>query len=242
MSQTHDMPMADTVTLAASRGKINDAFASLRSCFSGSSAPVSPAPVEGQTYYNTSDKKTYRYNSSGSWVAVEGALSATAGVILPDGTVAFTGDQSMGSNKLTALASGTASTDAVNKGQVDAQRHMAVVRLGDVSASTDAFVFALGAAATIVDVTLATTAGLTSGASDRWTINVRNLTGSVDLRSSDYDTNSDGDLTADARNALALDQNKAITAGHLLELQIVRNGSIGALTDLVAFVEYTVAV
>lgn len=39
---------------------------------------------------------------------------------LADGTRAFTGDQSMGSNKLTNLAAGTVSTDAVNKGQLDA--------------------------------------------------------------------------------------------------------------------------
>lgn len=38
---------------------------------------------------------------------------------LADGTRAFTGDQSMGSNKLTNLADGTASADAVNKGQLD---------------------------------------------------------------------------------------------------------------------------
>jgi len=38
-----------------------------------------------------------------------------------DGTRAFTGDQSMGSNKLTSLSSPTTSADASNKGYVDAQ-------------------------------------------------------------------------------------------------------------------------
>ena len=41
-------------------------------------------------------------------------------VIIASGANAFTGDQSMGSNKLTNLTAGTASTDAVNKGQLDA--------------------------------------------------------------------------------------------------------------------------
>ena len=36
---------------------------------------------------------------------------------LTDGTRAFSGPQSMGSNKLTSVAAGTADTDAVNKGQ-----------------------------------------------------------------------------------------------------------------------------
>ena len=40
--------------------------------------------------------------------------------ILVDGTRAFTGAQSMGSNKITSLADGTASSDGVNKGQLDA--------------------------------------------------------------------------------------------------------------------------
>lgn len=41
-------------------------------------------------------------------------------VIQADGGQAFTGDQPMGSNKITGLANGTASGDAVNKGQLDA--------------------------------------------------------------------------------------------------------------------------
>lgn len=242
MSQTFAIPMAASDTLSTSRGDLNSALDTLRSTFSGASAPVSPAPVEGQTYYNTSDKKTYRYNSSGSWVAVEGALGATAGVILPDGTVTFTGDQSMGSNKLTSLASGTVSTDAVNKGQVDARREITAVVLGDISATTDAYIFTTGVASTITNVTLATTASLTSNGTDNWDVNVRNLTGAVDLKAADYNTNTDGDFTADARNDLGLDQNLAITAGHLLEIQFIKNGAIGNLTRVVAFVEYTVAV
>jgi hypothetical protein len=39
--------------------------------------------------------------------------------ILSDGTRDFTGDQSMGGNKLILVASGTVSTDAINKGQLD---------------------------------------------------------------------------------------------------------------------------
>ncbi len=43
-------------------------------------------------------------------------------VIQADGGQAFTGDQSMGSNKLTGLADGTAASDAVNLGQLQAQQ------------------------------------------------------------------------------------------------------------------------
>lgn len=44
---------------------------------------------------------------------------AYASLIHADGSVAFTADQSMGSNKITNLANGTADNDAVNKSQLD---------------------------------------------------------------------------------------------------------------------------
>lgn len=47
------------------------------------------------------------------------AAAAPSGYIKADGTVPFTANQSMGSNKLTSLADGTAASDAANKGQLD---------------------------------------------------------------------------------------------------------------------------
>lgn len=50
------------------------------------------------------------------------ASYAPGDVILRAGTVAFTADQSMGSNKLTNVANGTNSGDAVNKSQLDTKQ------------------------------------------------------------------------------------------------------------------------
>lgn len=47
------------------------------------------------------------------------AKAADADVIKKDGSVAFTGPQSMGSSKLTSLANGAGPNDAVNKSQLD---------------------------------------------------------------------------------------------------------------------------
>lgn len=239
MSQTFNVPMAGSVTLASSRGILNDALEALRSSFSGASAPTSPAPVAGQVYLNTSDSFVYIYTGS-AWVKLAGPLGATAGTVLANGSVAFTAPQSMGSQKLTNLASGTATSDAINKGQVDAQRSVLAVRIGTISATLDAFVFAMGANAVISDVAILTTASLTSSGTDRWTVQLRNLTAAANLLSAAYDTDVDGDFTADARNALTPDQNLAITAGHVLEVQFTKFGSIGNLTDVVVLVEYTV--
>lgn len=60
------------------------------------------------------------------------ALKADDNVVIKkDGSVAFTGDQSMGSNKLTNLADGTTATDAVNLGQLDAASALKVDKAGD---------------------------------------------------------------------------------------------------------------
>lgn len=52
--------------------------------------------------------------------SLQSSKADDADVIKKDGSVAFTGPQSMGSQKLTSLAAGTASGDAVNKSQLDA--------------------------------------------------------------------------------------------------------------------------
>lgn len=52
-------------------------------------------------------------------------------VIKKDGSVAFTGPQSMGGNQLTSVAAGTLNTDAVNKGQMDAADALKVSKAGD---------------------------------------------------------------------------------------------------------------
>ncbi len=79
--------------------------------------------IPGATFRNgevciiTADDSKWKWNGS-AWGAYTGF--GTPGAIKADGSVAFTADQSMGSNKLTSLAAGTVGTDAVNKSQLDA--------------------------------------------------------------------------------------------------------------------------
>lgn len=87
----------------------------------------------------------------------------STGVIVASGAHAFTGDQSMGSNKITSLANGTNANDAVNKSQLDA----AVVGLLDYKGGFDASGNPNYPAASKGDTYAITVAGKVGGASGR---------------------------------------------------------------------------
>ena len=65
------------------------------------------------------------------------AFGSSSGLeILSDGSVAFTADQSMGSNKLTDVADGAAAGDAVNYSQLSAVDSQASTNAGDIATLT----------------------------------------------------------------------------------------------------------
>lgn len=230
--------LAGTDTIPASRATLNGNFDALLTCFSGTTAPSSP--VAGQFWLHSGTLVLSQYNGS-AWIVVANITSAGGNIVKADGSVAFTADQSLGGFKLTNLAAGTSANDAVRKAQVDAVVHAIVAPIGTISATGTFLLGALPQAVTISDVSVVTSASLTSSGTDRWEINVRNVTGAVDLKAADYDTNSDGDFTANQRNALGLDQNLTPSAGNGLRLDVTKNGSIGNLTDVVVVVEYQIA-
>lgn len=243
MSQTWNIPIPGTELLATSRGNLNSAFDALATKFSGTSAPGSP--ITGQWWLDTnlSPASVLKIYDGTTWRTILSAININGGgVILRDGSVAFTGDVDFGSQKGVNVASGTASGDVLNKGQVDGRVLLSMLNLPrPISATTDLYIFSHSSATTIVDVRLIVSTTTVSTGANRWTINVRNLTAANDLRSSDYDTNVDGELTADAAVALGLDQNLAIGAGNVLELQLVKVGSATNLDRLNAAVTWTIA-
>lgn len=120
MSQTYGLPMAGTATLSASRSTINDAVAAVRSAFSGSSAPSSP--VAGQFWLDTDDGTLYvRNNANTDWVAVGNISTSYLGLLRRSGADAMTGPLDMGSQKITNLATATASGDAMSQSASDAR-------------------------------------------------------------------------------------------------------------------------
>lgn len=85
-----------------SRGIIDNEFAEI----------IGSAPVSGQYVEVT-----------GSGNVSTGLNEMISGKVNIDGSTPFTGNQSMGSNKLTSLSSGTNNGDAVNKSQLDAVKN-----------------------------------------------------------------------------------------------------------------------
>ena len=117
MAQTwHAVPLlATSDTLSDSRGYINDAFAALRSSFSGSTAPSSP--VEGQPFYDTDTNILSIYNGA-AWIVIGdidngaylGLLPRTATSSYP-----LSGDLYLGSNQIKAVADPSADQDAATR-------------------------------------------------------------------------------------------------------------------------------
>lgn len=233
----------DTVNAALLTKCVNNFSCAQNQCASAT-APASP--VAFQLWLDTSttpDSLKMRNAANSAWVTILADVTTAGGGLLPTAGGTMTGAISFGGTvKATNLANGTASGDAVNKGQVDARVHTAVAYIGTVSATDNKYLWIASGASTItvVDCLIVSETGVTSDASHLWTFQVRNLTASVNLRSAAKSTNGAA-ITADTAYALGLDQNLSPSAAAVLQLQMTKTGSPNALTEAIAVVRYTLA-
>lgn len=237
MSQTFTVP-AGSDTLATGRTAINDNFAALLSNNAGTSAPS--YKVEGTLFAKT-DTNVLQVWTGAAWVTIVSDYTVAGGGNLPLTGGTMSGAIAMGANQITGLANGTASTDAVNKSQIDALTLVATVYIDGISATSNHVLWVAPAACTIVDVKLVS--GTTTAASDgsnNYTFNVRNVTQAEDLRSSAKSTNG-AEITLEVSYPLVLDQNlNGIAAGDVLRLTVVKTGTPTSLSTarIVAVVIY----
>jgi len=119
MSQTWHLPLLTTDTLSDSRTYLNDAYASLRTMFSGSTAPSTP--VAGQLFYDTDDKLIYVYDGA-TWRLIGDANLTNLGLLPKAGGAgnAMSGALYMGTQQIKGMANPTISTDGVNVSYADA--------------------------------------------------------------------------------------------------------------------------
>jgi hypothetical protein len=130
-------------------------------------------------------------------IAVSGTVDGVdiaTDVIVKDGSKAFTGNQSMGSNKITSLADGTASSDAANVGQLSILTTTA--KSGDYSVTAGDGVL-LGDASGGVDITLTLPAVASCSGEHFWLKKVDSSVNKVIVEGNGGTENIDGATTFD---------------------------------------------
>ena len=222
---------------------LSDKADTLRTLNSGASAPGSP--VAGMLWLDTTGPTVFplkqRNQANSAWVTIIPDCALANGGLLALSGGTLSGALAMGSQKITGLGSGTAATDAINKGQADGRILSAPVFIGTQSATNNVYIFITQAVeCAIVDVEIASELGVAADGANKWTFQVRDITGALDLLSAVKDTSAAA-ITADAVYALGVNQNNtALAAGKLLRITMTKTGAPNALTEAVVVLKYKV--
>lgn len=225
--------------------KLNSFIAAVNSWQSGATAP-SPTPATYMRWVDTSaGTKPLKINTGTPsvpvWTTLFPDVSVANGGLLSLAGGTMTAALNMGSQKITNLANGTASGDAVNKGQVDGSPKVQSLHLGTFTTTDEKMLMIVPANCTILTVKIANENSIASSGVNFWTFQVRNLTAGVNLRSSAKSTNGAA-ITADTTYDLGLDQNLTPAQNAVLEFQAVLGGGApGNLQELVVTVEYKIS-
>lgn len=224
--------------------KLNADLAAIWSLQAGATAPTNPPTYLLWLDTSGSPVLALKINTGTPsvpvWVTLLANVAVTAGGLLALSGGTMTGALNMGSQKITSLASGTASGDAVNRGQLDTVPQCFSLHLGTISAADEKMLLIVPANTTILGVSIANENGVASDAGNYWTFQVRNLTAAVDLRSSAKSTNGAA-ITADTPYDLGLNQNLTPATAAVLELQMAKAGSPNNLQELVVTVYFRTA-
>lgn len=227
--------MSDITTIAAtdlvssSRTTINNNFSYLQNHFKSATAPASP--VAGQMWLEDDNPSAtvwtlWIYDGAG-WIEI-GRVDSTNNVWQLGTGNKLTTALNANSAKIESLATGTASTDAVNKAQVDAMIHTNTIPLGTQSATFDRFLAIGRGTMTILDCKLLVGTTIASSGTDYWTFQIRNVTAAVNLLSTAATTNGTA-ATADTAFSITPNQNATLTNGDVLQLQVTKTLSPTAI-------------
>lgn len=221
---------------------LSDKCDSLRTVHSGSSAPGST--VAGMLWWDTSTAAgplKQRNQANSAWVTLIPDTSVASGALLPLSGGTMTGIINMGAQRIENLGSGNSTDDAPTIAQVDSRLLSSTVHLGTVSATDEKMLFITHDNSTdIVDVIIANENGVAADGANKWTFQVRDLTGAVNLLSAAKDTSAAA-ITADTAYALGVNQNNtALAALKVLELQMTKTGAPNNLQELIATVKFKI--
>lgn len=244
MSQTFTTINTSTDTVPSGFTQVNDNCAALRSLHSGGTAPASTTPF--MLWLDTSttpDSLKMRNAADAAWVTILADVTAAGGGLLQLTGGTMTGNIAMsGTQKITGLAVGSSSADSATWGQVNTRILSAPVFIGTQSATNSVYIWVTQAVSSgITDVEILSETAVTADASHKWTFQVTDITGALNLLSAAKDTSAAA-ITADTVYALGVNQNNTtLAAGKAIKLTMTKTGSPNALTEALAVVKYTVA-
>ena len=235
MSSTWNLPLLSSGTPSADFVKLNDAAESLRTLHSSGTAPA--APVAFMLWLDTSttpDTLKMRNAANGAWVTIVPDVTATGGGLLPLTGGTMSGAIAMGSTKVTGLANGTASGDAVNKGQVDAQPQVFACYIAGFAATLNRPAFVATANLTVTAAyLLSDTATAGSGAGTKYDFQLRNGgtagAGTTDMLTAAKSTNG-AEIGAYDSYDLGAFTTPAMAVGEGMQLRVTMTGTPTSLS------------
>lgn len=221
--------IASTDLVSSSRAVINANIQYLQEHFKSATAPASPRA--GQFWLEDDNPSAtvwtlWVYDGT-SWIEVL-RIDTTNNVTQTPSGLKVTGAIDANSFQIDNLANGTASGDAVNKGQVDARIMTIPVYLGSQSASFDRFVIFAHSTMTIVNAYITAGTTISADGANYWTFQLRNVTAAVNLFATAPSTAGTA-ITADTLRTLAPNQNLSPTNGDVIQLQVTKTGTPTAL-------------
>lgn len=241
MSQTYTVYVTTTAAGTALTRQI-DINEALRTHFSGTAAPSTP--VAGQRWLDTDTPSatiwTMKLYDGTDWIELF-RVDTTNNVIQLAAGVKATGALDMNSFQIDNLLAGTATGDAVNKGQIDGIVQTCGTYLGSVSATDEWFTFVVPANCTIVAAKFVTETAIATDGTNFWQFQIRNLTAAVNLAATAKSTATTA-ITADTQYDLGLDQNLTPSANAVLELQVTKNAAATTMVACALFLQYKISV
>lgn len=214
--------MSSSNTLSSDMTTLNTGLTNLTNMHKGTTAPVTGL-TDGMLWFDTTANQVKFYDAGNTaWR-----------VIIKDTEAAQGGIAHLDAATFTAVIAGIAATGATHfpvASQVNGMVMSMVFQFTMANASGNHFLWTIPVSDryAVSDVyLLSDTATTSSDGTDNWTIQVRNLTGAVDLVATAKTTNG-AEIAADTRYAMGVDQNSAkadLDGGDVLELQITKNGT-----------------
>ncbi len=243
MSQTYILPVSGT-KINTWRALINNSLEAVRSKFSGLDDPQAKA-INYQWWVdeNTSPPTLFMRNSANdAWIKI--LEIASNAIILPNGSVPMTGNLGMGGNLISNLADAIAASNPMPASQIAAKYASVFAFMDDgeeginVNATDPSFGAAKVAYTALQCVVVFAGTFIQHDVTDRFGLNIRNITQGVDLLSADIDTFTAG-LAQNVPITLAVNQNPSVAAGDVLSLEVNHLGSPNVTSGINARLDNT---